>query len=147
VDARFGDPPNAIHPVAALGRAVQALERRAPRDASARLRYGAAVAAALPVVMALAGAALARSVSGRGRPLRLAGEVVALSLTSASRALFERANEVGEALESCELDRARELLGRHLVSRDTATLTDAEVASATIESLAENLSDGVIAPL
>ena len=41
---------------------------------------------------------------------------------------------------------ARRLLGYHLVSRDTGDLDEAGVAAAAIESVAENLSDGVIAP-
>jgi adenosylcobinamide-phosphate synthase len=46
-----------------------------------------------------------------------------------------------------ELERARQLLSWHLVSRDTATLTPSQVAAATVESVAENASDGIIAPL
>ena len=54
---------------------------------------------------------------------------------------------MARALESGNLPEARRLLGWHLVSRDTAHLSASEVAGAAIESLAENLSDSVVAPL
>ncbi len=65
----------------------------------------------------------------------------------ARKALFDAAAEVGAALERGDLSGARRLLSWHLVSRDTTGLSAAEVAGATIESLAENLSDSVVAPL
>ncbi len=55
--------------------------------------------------------------------------------------------EVAAALEANNLAEARHLLSRHLVSRDTRNLTKTEVAGAAIESLAENLTDSVTAPL
>ena len=62
------------------------------------------------------------------------------------RTLLRRATEVADALEADDLDTARALVARHLVSRDTSTLDAAEVAGATVESVAENLSDAVVAP-
>jgi adenosylcobinamide-phosphate synthase len=62
------------------------------------------------------------------------------------RTLVGRAREVEAALDAGDLPQARLLCGTHLVSRDTSELTAPEVAAATIESVAENLSDGVIAP-
>jgi adenosylcobinamide-phosphate synthase len=51
------------------------------------------------------------------------------------------------ALSRGDLDRAQRLLGHHLVSRATASLDNGHVASATIESAAENLTDSFVAPL
>jgi adenosylcobinamide-phosphate synthase len=65
----------------------------------------------------------------------------------AYRNLRRRVAEVAEALAKQDLPLARHLLGWHLVSRDTAQLTGEEVGGAAIESLAENLTDSVIAPL
>ena len=60
--------------------------------------------------------------------------------------LFAHATEIADALDADDLDEARRLLAWHLVSRDTSALTASEVAGATVESVAENLSDGVVAP-
>lgn len=54
---------------------------------------------------------------------------------------------VAEALALADLNKARRLLSWHLVSRDTSNLTGPEVAGAAIESLAENLTDSLTAPL
>jgi adenosylcobinamide-phosphate synthase len=54
---------------------------------------------------------------------------------------------VQQALIQHHLPQARHLLGWHLVSRDTAALSASEVAAATIESVAENASDSLVAPL
>ena len=77
---------------------------------------------------------------------RIARAAVALDTTFALRTLLVRAAEVHAALDSGDLPQARALLARHLVSRDTSDLTGAEVAGAAIESVAENLSDGVVGP-
>jgi adenosylcobinamide-phosphate synthase len=63
------------------------------------------------------------------------------------RALDQAVCDVQRALEHDDLPEARRLLSWHLVSRPTTELSAAEVAAAAIESLAENLSDSVIAPI
>jgi adenosylcobinamide-phosphate synthase len=100
-------------------------------------------------VIALAGAAgLALERTGRRVPFAgLALEAGALSTTFALRALLDRARDVQSLLEAGDLEGARAAVGRHLVSRDTSALDEHGVAAATIESVAENLSDGVVAPL
>src|SRR5690606_8529653 len=79
---------------------------------------------------------------------RIAGRstgAVVLWLAVSRRSLLARAAEVASALEADDLPSARRLLAYHLVSRDTSTLDASEVAGATIESVAENLSDAVVA--
>jgi adenosylcobinamide-phosphate synthase len=65
----------------------------------------------------------------------------------AYRGLRRAAIAVTNALAKNDLPEARRLLSWHLVSRDTPHLSEAEVVGATIESLAENLTDSVTAPL
>jgi adenosylcobinamide-phosphate synthase len=74
-------------------------------------------------------------------------EACVLKTTFACRGLVQAAQQVQAALEAGELERARQLVSWHLVSRDTATLTPSQVVAATVESVAENASDGIIAPL
>jgi adenosylcobinamide-phosphate synthase len=81
------------------------------------------------------------------RPFRILAEAVALKSTFAWRGLDQAASAIETDLRYGELEAARRHLSWHLVSRPTASLTAAEVAAATVESLAENTSDGIIAPL
>ena len=81
------------------------------------------------------------------RGVALIGEAGALSTLLALRGLRVAVQGVGEALAAGDLDAARARAARDLVSRDTSQLGAAELAGAAIQSLAENLSDSVIAPL
>ena len=146
LDAFFGDPPTALHPVGWLGRALRAVERFAPVVPCRRRAFGAAVALSAPLATALGWRWLARGIARRGAFATLAGDALALDATFALRTLLLRAGEVRRSLEAGDLEAARRLLHTHLVSRDTDGLTASEVAGAAIESVAENLSDGVIAP-
>lgn len=139
--------PTAIHPVGVIGRAANGLRAWAPSTPRARLRYGMAAPAAVHIG-ALAAGTLVASISRRlpaalGLPL----EAATLSTTFALRSLLERAAEVESLLKNDDLEAARTSLARHLVSRDTSALDASGVAGATIESVAENLSDGVLAPM
>ena len=147
LDDRFGEAPASAHPVRWLGRGIESIEAQAPLDGPSRLRYGAAMAGAIPLgaaAFALVASRLAQRVHGA---VGFAFDVALLSSMLARRSLFERAHEVEASLEAHDLDAARATLGRHLVSRDTAGLDASEVAGATIESVAENLSDGFTGPL
>src|SRR5262245_27517993 len=74
-------------------------------------------------------------------------EAVALKCTLALRGLAAAAREVAGALQRGDLAAARASVGRHLVSRPTATLRTGQVAAAAIESVAENLTDSFVSPL
>lgn len=146
LDRTLGDPPTALHPVGWSGRAIAALERVAPREAAARRRHGAAVAAALPLAAADLGAALAGTTPG-GVGGRTAARGALLWTTIGHHTLDRRAAEVEAALAAGDLPRARGLAARHLVSRSLATADAGEVAAAAIASVAENLADATVAPL
>lgn len=145
LDAAFGELPNRWHPVAWLGRAAGRLDRlltrRGQRDTAAAGLVFTGLAAG---GAAVAGAALERRLRGRGLA-GLAAEAILLKQSLALRALFEHADAVRRALEREDLAGARAAAGR-MVSRDTRELPGELVASAAIESVAENLSDSVIAP-
>jgi adenosylcobinamide-phosphate synthase len=137
-DRLFGELPTALHPVAAIGRLLALGERLAPEGAHARLLWGAGWLAGGAGLCAALASALPRSPLVRG---------ITASTLLAYRALDAAASEIQAALVVGDLDEARRLLGWHLVSRPTGDLRADEVAAAAIESLAENLSDSVIAPL
>lgn len=74
-------------------------------------------------------------------------EGVALSTLLSARQLGNRALEVSTLLRAGDVTAARRHVGTHLVSRETAGLSAPLVASAAIESVAENLTDSVVVPL
>jgi adenosylcobinamide-phosphate synthase len=73
-------------------------------------------------------------------------EAIALTCLLSLRGLVDAARQVAAELARGDLDAARRLVGYHLVSRPTAALDDGHVASAAVESVAENLTDSVVAP-
>jgi len=79
-------------------------------------------------------------------PFGLIGAAVVASTLVAQRSLYQHVSRVADALESGGIRAAREAVS-HIVGRDTETLDEAGVARAAIESLAENFSDGVVAPV
>jgi adenosylcobinamide-phosphate synthase len=73
--------------------------------------------------------------------------VFLLKTSFSTKQLFFTADEIFHVLNSGDLDKARQLTAFHLVSRDTSTLSENQVVSAVIESLAENIVDSIISPL
>lgn len=146
LDALLGDPPTAVHPVGWLGRLVRFVEGRAPAQPRARRCYGVIGAMLFPLISMAAWRLLAGCIGRRDAFAAVARDAIALDTSFALRTLIRRAEQVRGALEAGDTEGARLLLRTHLVSRGTRDLTAAEVAGATVESVAENLSDGVIAP-
>ncbi|MGQ9786776.1 MAG: adenosylcobinamide-phosphate synthase CbiB [Anaerolineae bacterium] len=148
IDLVFGDPPNHLHPVAYMGKAIALAKRFAPqRSKGGRLFYGGAVVAGGCVTIYLAGRAIVHAFACLPTPLRWLGEAILLKMLFSLSGLVKAAHQIQCALKRGDLNEARRLASWHLVSRDTSQLSDAHVAAATIESVAENACDGVIAPL
>ncbi len=148
IDWLFGDPPNALHPVAWFGRFVHALERHAPRDQPhAQLLRGVEIAASGVVLAAVPGLALERIFASRHKSwFGILAISVALKMTFAWRGLLRAGEKVAGHLDANALEDVRRDL-RALVSRDTLALDAPRLSAAAIESLAENASDGFVAPL
>ena len=130
-----------------MGSVLAAGRRRLCRGSPARLF---ALGAALTVGVAITAAAVGWIVTllaERLGPLALILEIVALKATLAARGLATAAEGVASSLRRGDAAAARVAVGGHLVSRPTATLDVPRVASAAIESVAENLTDSVLAPL
>lgn len=141
LDALLGDPRR-FHPVAGFGRAAGALERRvyAPNR-----RSGAAFTAIAVGVPVAAG--VAASVLTRRRPVARAVLVAAATWTVlGGRTLRRESAVMAGHLERADLAAARGRLN-HLCGRDPSSLDEPELARATVESVAENTSDAVVAPL
>jgi adenosylcobinamide-phosphate synthase len=144
-DALLGEPPEAAHPVVLMGRAISAFEGRVfALKSERRLRMaGLFLAAALPTLSF----ALARLTLRLMPPkLRWLLEVGLLFTALSMRGLARSALAVERELKAGDLEAARSRVGE-LVGRDTEHLTPGEVARAAVESVAENTSDGVVAPM
>jgi adenosylcobinamide-phosphate synthase len=145
LDQAFGDPPWLPHPVRWVGRLVRLLEP--PLRWLLPERLGGVVL--LLLVAGATGTAAwgALELAGRWHPsARLA---VALLLTYYGLAARSLARETLAVLRPCregDWPRARERLGR-IVGRDTAELPPEAIYRACVETVAENTSDGVVAPL
>lgn len=147
LDLAFGDPPDRWHPVAALGALLDRGRRRLARGGPARLLVaGGLLVLGVAGLAAGAGLLAGRLAAALGPPGLLV-EALALKSALALRGLRRAALRVAAHLEAGELEAARGAVGRDLVSRPTAALTGPQVASAAVESVAENLTDSLLAPL
>lgn len=148
IDATLGEPPERMHPVVWMGGTVGSLDRGAPSGkgrfgAALQLLYGGGVVA----LVAGSSCCFASLVERRFGGLRgLVLEAWLLKSCFAYRALAGAAGAVISNLEADEIPEARAAL-RSLVSRDRDGMSAEEISAATIESLAENLSDSLTAPL
>jgi len=142
-DLVVGEPPAWLHPVVWMGKLQTALRRRAPARPAAAFVHGLGMAAAGPAVF---GGGTWLLLHGSGGVVRWLLAVYLLKSAFAVRELLAAASRVGRALERGGLAEARAALGS-LVSRDRADLGPALIAAAAIESVAENTSDSIVAPL
>lgn len=145
IDLIFGEPPTRFHPVGWMGRYLSWM-RRQNKPQRAFLRGLSLLMLGLVLVGCLTSFLL---VVIAGLPIWLETLMLALFLKPmlSLRALLQAGESVKQALLLGDLDEARSLLSWHLVSRDTADLSESEVAGATVESLAENLTDSLVAPI
>jgi adenosylcobinamide-phosphate synthase len=141
LDALLGDPRRG-HPVAAFGRAAAALETRDYADS--RLR-GAAHTAACVLAAAAPAALMQRRTRGRP-PLEAAAAALTVWAVTGGRSLHQEAERAMAALDKNDLASARQVLPS-LCGRDPASLDASEIVRAVIESVAENTSDAIVAPL
>jgi adenosylcobinamide-phosphate synthase len=146
MDAVCGEPPANAHPVVWMGRAVSMLERSAPHGQVPALAYGSAMTALVIGAAAATGSMVARIAARLPWPLGLLLEAWVLKTTLSVRALIEAGQLVEASLDARDLAAARQAVTA-LVSRDVSQLGQSQLASAAVESLAENTADSIVAPL
>ncbi len=145
IDLLWGELPAAAHPVVWMGKIIAWAERRMPRRAGGQLLAGLGLALGLPA--ACYGVAEALLAALRPVPwLSWAASVYLLTASFAVSELRGAALRVGRCLAGGDLQGARCGL-RALCSRDPETLREPELIAATVESVAENASDSIVAPL
>lgn len=141
LDRLLGEPPAALHPVAGLGRLVAPLDREWRRPTL----VGVVAAVAYPLLAAAFGFVAVAAAARLHPSVAAAAAGLVLFSTTSLRRLVETADAVIEATVT-DLDAARRDL-RALAGRDATSLSAGEVRSAAVESAAENLADGLVAPL
>ena len=150
LDLLLADPAWMPHPVVYMGKAITALEDflrpRLPQTPQGELLGGAILAAALPAgTYAAASGACALAYKLHPK-LGFALETVWCWQALALKGLAQESAAVQRELEKGDLPAARKAVGR-IVGRDTEHLTAEGVTKAAVETVAENFSDGVAAPL
>ena len=150
LDALFGDPAWLPHPVVYMGKAISKLEKflrpRPPKTPQGELLGGAIVAFCLPVGTFLLTGLVCWGAARLHPLLGLAVQMFWCGQALAARGLVQESTNVYKELKKPDLPGARKAVSR-IVGRDTAELTAEGVTKAAVETVAENASDGVIAPL
>ena len=151
LDAIIGDPPALFaivpHPVALIGKAIALFDRRLNRET--RTERARRVRGIITLAFMILGAGLAGLVLTLLAALIPQGwilELIVVAILVAQRSLFDHVMAVRRALERDGLEAGRNAVSR-IVGRDPQTLDAFAVARAGIESLAENFSDAVVAPV
>lgn len=144
LDKLLGDPLWLPHPVVGFGKLIAQCERRGNRGTH-RKRNGALTAVALILLVFLVSWGLLEGANRVHPWLKVILSVVAVFYCLAGKTLIDEVRMVFEAAD-ISLEAGRKQVSR-IVGRDTSALSDQEVRTAALETLAENLSDGVIAPL
>jgi adenosylcobinamide-phosphate synthase len=151
IEAVVGYPDRLVrsigHPVTWIGRLIGVLERHCNSDTAQPVqRRASGIITLFLVISIVAGVAF---VIERGLlllPFGLVGVGFLASTLIAQRSLHEHVAGVADALEQAGAEGGRQAVA-HIVGRDTEALDEAGIARAAIESLAENFSDGVVAPV
>lgn len=140
-DAIVGDPRR-YHPVAGFGAMVTALEHRLYADSRSR----GAIVTGICVVAALASGCAIDRLTRRNPACHATATALATWAVLGARTLRAEGEALDAMLMVGDLDGARTRLP-HLVGRDPSDLDEGEIARAAVESVAENTSDAVVAPL
>lgn len=150
LDLLLADPEGMPHPVVYMGRAITALEGvlrpRLPKTPRGELLGGAVLAAALPAGTFAAASGACRAARRLHPAAGFALETLWCWQALALKGLAAESGRVQAELERGDLPAARKAVAR-IVGRDTEALPAEGVAKAAVETVAENFSDGVAAPL
>ena len=150
IDLLLGDPRWLYHPVQAIGWLIVKLEpplRRAfPDSDRGQVRAGVALVILVVGITGLVSGGVLWGLHRLHPMAGFAGEVILCWLILAAKSLRTESMKVVKALENGTLDDGRRAVSM-IVGRDTEHLSEEEVLKAAVETVAENASDGILAPL
>ncbi|HHT20898.1 MAG TPA: cobalamin biosynthesis protein CobD [Tissierellia bacterium] len=140
IDLFLPDPHTRYHPIALIGRWIGWWERRLNRGTHQKLRgLGLWLLVTACLMLGLQGLRLLPE------PIRLSLSIGLAWLMLAGRSLVTEARRIEHSLAHEPITQTRQRLGL-IVGRDTSALSEADIVRATIETIAENTIDGLIAP-
>lgn len=145
LDLLLGDPRRLPHPVVLFGNLIGWIERKWNKG-RCRFLKGGVVAVVYPLGVLAAGWGVAWCAQAVGVWCSVLVATVFVFYGLANRSLIQEGGEVIRALREQGLEAGRKRLS-WIVGRDTSELTPKEIYTAVLETMAENLSDGVVAPL
>lgn len=147
LDLLIGDPSWIPHPVVLIGKLISKAEMLLRKAFPQKLRFAGKILAVTIPLFTLAVTFLLLWVCYKIHPLfGLAVEIFLGSLTLAAKSLKKESMKVYEQLEKGDLPKARYAVSM-IVGRDTQNLDETGVTKAAVETVAENTSDGIIAPM
>ena len=145
IDMFIGDPPNWPHPVKGFGKLIQFFDKRWNLRSYRKLKGIIMLLILIAIVFSLSVGLVALSYFLHPI-LGIAMESLLIATTIAQKGLMKAALEVQTPLKNGDITLARENLS-YIVGRDTDQLTEEEIVRGTVETVAENTSDGITAPL
>ena len=144
MDRLFGDPVSLPHPVIWFGKMIAFGEKRLNKG-SYKLWKGGIMSVLLILFVYSVTIGIEYALSFLGTPAVIGFDIICIFFCLAGTTLIKEVRMVFEAIDR-SLEEGRIQVAR-IVGRDTSELSAQEVRTAALETLAENLSDGVIAPL
>ncbi len=145
LDLAFGDPLGRFHPIALFGMTIYSLEKLLNRGKH-RLIKGAIMSVMLITIVYLLFYILLHYVWQQNQYIYIVLSVILFFFGIASRTLIKEVRDVFKVLNTKGIEAGRMQVAR-IVGRDTSELDSKKIKIAALETLAENLSDGVVAPL
>lgn len=145
LDRLIGDPKSALHPVKWFGHFIAMLDIKWNKG-TYRFEKGVALLVAILAVTAAASIVILSIASQIHPSIQIVIEAIMIWASIAPRSLKEAGMDVYQPLIDGNVNEARRKLS-WIVGRDTDTLNEGEITRGAVETIAENTSDGVIAPL
>jgi adenosylcobinamide-phosphate synthase len=150
LDCIFGDPRRLPHPICLIGNFINLMEkvlRRAfPKSEKGELAGGAVIAAAVPAAAFGVSFMILRLCEAVNPVLKFAVETFFCYQIFAAKSLKDESMRVYRYVEAGDIENSRKYLS-WIVGRDTKELSFEKIDKAVVETVAENTSDGVVAPL
>lgn len=146
LDLLLGDPPFLPHPVRWMGQAILTLETPFRKIPMSLLTSGAVFSIVLVILTFILTALILKAAQAVHLVLESVVEILLIYYAISIRSLESSAMAVSAALNREDLPSAREKVS-HIIGRDVQSLSAAGVAGGAVESVAENLVDGIISPL
>ncbi len=150
IDLIVGDPHSRLHPVVLIGKLISLTERIVrnlfPKTTSGERIAGGVLWIVVTAVSTVIPAGILWACHSVSPWLGLAAESIMCWQILATKSLKDESMKVYDALENGGIEKARYAVSM-IVGRDTERLDDAAVTRAAVETVAENTSDGIVAPL